>query len=89
MTLIFTCGDCKNHSWPSRLVIFSVPTRENNVFYTFFIDKLDISKKPHQLLFYIMETFDKNVNKDPLTFLPASFVGDLVLRIDVSQIKAF
>jgi hypothetical protein len=31
--IIFTCGDSKNHSWPSPLVIFSVPTRENNVFY--------------------------------------------------------
>jgi hypothetical protein len=30
--IIFTCGDSKNHSWPSPLVIFSVPTRENNVF---------------------------------------------------------
>jgi hypothetical protein len=29
---IFTCGDSKNHSWPSPLVILSVPTRENNVF---------------------------------------------------------
>jgi hypothetical protein len=24
----------QNHSWPSPLVIFSVPTRENNVFYS-------------------------------------------------------
>jgi hypothetical protein len=30
--IIFTCGDSKNNSWPSPLVIFSVPTRENNVF---------------------------------------------------------
>jgi hypothetical protein len=30
--IIFTCGDSKNHSWPSPLVIFSVPTRKNNVF---------------------------------------------------------
>jgi hypothetical protein len=29
--IIFTCGDAKNHSWPSPLVTFSVPTRENNV----------------------------------------------------------
>jgi hypothetical protein len=29
-TIIFTCEDSKNHSWPSSLVIFSVPTRENN-----------------------------------------------------------
>jgi hypothetical protein len=28
--IIFTCGDFKNHSWSSPLVIFSVPTRENN-----------------------------------------------------------
>jgi hypothetical protein len=32
--IIFACGDSKNHSWPSPLVIFSVPTRENNVFFT-------------------------------------------------------
>jgi hypothetical protein len=30
--IIFTCGDSKKNSWPSPLVIFSVPTRENNVF---------------------------------------------------------
>jgi hypothetical protein len=30
--IIFPCGDSKNHSWPSPLVIFSVPTRENNIF---------------------------------------------------------
>jgi hypothetical protein len=30
--IIFTCRYSKNHSWPSPLVIFSVPTRENNVF---------------------------------------------------------
>jgi hypothetical protein len=30
--IIFTCEDSKNHSWHTPLVIFSVPTRENNVF---------------------------------------------------------
>jgi hypothetical protein len=28
----FHLWESKNHSWPSPLVIFSVPTRENNVF---------------------------------------------------------
>jgi hypothetical protein len=27
------CEDSKNLSWPSPLVIFSVPTHENNAFY--------------------------------------------------------
>jgi hypothetical protein len=30
--IIFTCGDSKNHSWPSPLVIFSVPTRKTMFF---------------------------------------------------------